>query len=218
MIALSRAGLRVTATAADLDRLASIFATTHLVRLPGFIDEELGALIARRLDRAAFTPRLDGDLIIEYTLADADLLGLCVFVLNDARLFEVIDRITHCGPFASFSGRVYRRGEPTKPGEQYYAWHDDVSENRRVALSVNLGRLPYQGGTVQLRDASTYAPLAEAREISYLDALLIRVDPALQHRVAPVEGDVSRTVLAGWFRGPAAPTHSSLQHPNQSAI
>ena len=200
MIQLSRAGLRVDATASDLDQLAAAFASTHLIRLPRFIDDDLGALIARRLDDAAFTPRLDGDRLIEHTLGDANLLGLFLFVLNDPRLFAVIDRITRCGPFSSFTGRVYRRGAPSKPGEQYYEWHDDVSENRRVALSVNLGREPYRGGMLQLRAASTATAIAEADNVAYLEALLIRIDPALQHRVAPVEGPVSRTVLAGWFR------------------
>lgn len=201
MIQISRSGLRIIATDAELDALASTFAATHLLRLPHFFDTELGDVIDRRLSRAAFTPRRDGELVIEHTLADEDLFAVCLFVLNDPDVFALIDRLTQSGPFASFTGRIYRRGEPTRPGEQYYEWHDDVHEDRRVALSINLGRQKYAGGMLQIREAGTARPLIEASNVDYLEALLVRIDPHLEHRVAPVVGPTPRTVLAGWFRG-----------------
>lgn len=204
MIQISRSGLRVTATDRELDALAAKFATAHLLRLPNFFDADLGDIVDRHLSRAAFTPRFDGDLVIEHTLADDALFAVCLFVLNDPKVLALIDRITRSGPFASFTGRIYRRGEPARPGEQYYEWHDDVFEDRRVALSVNLGRVPYQGGMLQVRDALSHRPVAEAVDVAYLDALLLRVTDGLEHRVAPVSGPVPRTVLAGWFRGSQA--------------
>lgn len=201
MIQISRSGLRVAAAAAALDELSAAFDSQHLIRLPGFFDADLAALIERRLAVAQFKPRLDGELVIEHTLDDAELFAVFVFVLNDPAVLRLVERITRCSPLKSFTGRVYRRGEPARAGEQYYGWHDDVSEERRVALSVNLGRAPYGGGKLQLRDASTHAAIAEAANVSYLEALLVRISDRLQHRVAPVEGPVARTVLAGWFRG-----------------
>ena len=201
MIQVTRSGVRLAASEAELDTLAATFTATHLLRLPNFFDAELGDLIDRRLSQASFTARRDGDLVIEDTLADEDLFAMCLFVLNDPRLFALIDRLTQCGPFASFTGRIYRRGEPTRPGEHYYEWHDDVFEDRRVALSVNLGRSKYGGGMLQIREAGTEPPLIQAANVQYLEALLIRIRPGLEHRVAPVAGPVPRTVLAGWFRG-----------------
>ena len=201
MIQISRSGLRVTATDRELDALAEKFETAHLLRLPNFFDADLGDMLDRHLSRAAFAARVDGDRVIEHTLADDALFAVCLFVLNDPKVLAVIDRITRSGPFASFNGRIYRRGEPAKPGEQYYEWHDDVFEDRRVALSVNLGRVPYEGGTLQVRNAASHQPVAEAANVAYLEALLLRVADGLEHRVAPVFGPVSRTVLAGWFRG-----------------
>ena len=200
MIQVTRSGVRLSASEAELDAAAATFAATHLLRLPHFFDAGLGDLIERRLSQATFTPRRDGDLVIEHTLADDDLLAMCVFVLNDPRLFALIDRLTRSGPFASFTGRIYRRAEPTRPGEHYYEWHDDVHEDRRVALSINLGRSRYGGGMLQIREAGTEPPLIQAANVEYLEALLIRIRPGLEHRVAPVAGPVPRTVLAGWFR------------------
>lgn len=204
MIQISRSGLRVTATDRELDVLAAKFETAHLLRLPNFFDAGFGDMLERRLKRAAFTPRRDGDLVIEHTLADDELFAVCLFVLNDPNVLAVLDRITRSGPFASFNGRIYRRGQPEKPGEQYYEWHDDVTEDRRVALSVNLGREPYDGGMLQVRDAVSQRLLAQAADVTYLEALLVRITDGLEHRVAPVMGPVPRTVLAGWFRGIAA--------------
>lgn len=209
MIQISRSGVRNAATDAEFDSLRAAFAARHLVRLPEFFDADLGRLIERRLARAAFRPRVADGLEIEQTLDDGDLLAVCLVVLNDPAVLTTMERITGCRPLTSFTGRIYRRGEPAKAGEQYYEWHDDLSEDRRVAVSVNLGRAPYRGGALQLREASTRAPLAEASGVRYLEALLIRIDQSLEHRVAPVEGPVPRTVLAGWFRSAGHAVYTS---------
>lgn len=201
MIQLSRSGLRLNAADADLDALAAQFAARHVIQLPSFLDGGLGSLVDERLSRASFRARIENGLEIEDALDDANLAALCHFLLNDRRLFSLIDRLTGCGPIASFTGRVYRRRAATKPGEHYYPWHDDVSEDRRVAISVNLARVPYAGGHLQLRDAQSHAILAEIANLGRHDAMLFRVSPALQHRVTPVTGQAARTVLTGWFRG-----------------
>lgn len=202
MIQLSRAGVRVSGPATDLDALARQFAARHVIQLPSFLDPGLGALLDRRLAAAPFRARIEEGTEIEETLDDPNLAALCHFVMNDRRLFSVIDRLTGCGPFAQFTGRVYRRRAPAAPGEHYYPWHDDVSEDRRVAISINLTPASYQGGCLQLRDAATHATIAEIANTGHHDAVVFRVSPALQHRVTPVEGGVARTVLTGWFRGP----------------
>jgi hypothetical protein len=201
MIHLSRSGLRLDASEADLDALAAQFAARHVIQLPSFLDRGLGSLLDERLSRAPFCARIENGLEIEDALDDANLAALCHFLLNDRRLLTLIDRLTGCGPIASFTGRVYRRRAPTRPGEHYYPWHDDVSEDRRVAISINLGCTPYAGGHLQLRDAQTQAMLAEIANLGRHDAMLFRVSPALQHRVTPVTGQAARTVLTGWFRG-----------------
>lgn len=201
MIHLSRSGLHLDVSDAELVALAAQFAARHVIQLPSFLDRGLGSLLDGRLSRAPFRARIENGIEIEDALDDANLAALCHFLLNDRRLFSLIDRLTGCGPIASFTGRVYRRRAATRPGEHYYPWHDDLSEDRLVAISINLGGTPYAGGHLQLRDAQTHAVLAEIANLGHHDAMLFRVSPALQHRVTPVSGQAARTVLAGWFRG-----------------
>ena len=200
MIQLSRAGVRVSGDPSDLERLKARFAATHVVRLPHFIADDLAALVDDRIARARFVPRIDDGIEIEDTPDDAALQAACHFLMNDPRLFSIVERITGCAPLGRFTGRIYRRRAPRAPGEHYYPWHDDVSEDRRVGISVNLGRASYEGGALQLRDAASGAVLAEVHNREYGGAVLFRISLALQHRVTPVSGECARTAWAGWFR------------------
>jgi hypothetical protein len=69
-----------------------------------------------------------------------------------------------------------------------------------VTLSLNLTAQEYRGGALQFRYRGSEQILHEVRNTGLGDALLLRVSKKLFHRVLPVEGDVPRTVLAGWFR------------------
>src|SRR5207253_326319 len=96
-----------------------------------------------------------------------------------------------------FEGRVYR----LSPGTGHYdSWHNDVGEDRLVAMSINLGRTPFQGGLLQIRRADSPALVREVANPTPGDAVIFRIDPAYCHRVGPVTGSVARTACAGWFR------------------
>ena len=51
MIQVTRSGVRLSASEAELDAAAATFAATHLLRLPHFFDAGLGDLVERRLQR-----------------------------------------------------------------------------------------------------------------------------------------------------------------------
>jgi Rps23 Pro-64 3,4-dihydroxylase Tpa1-like proline 4-hydroxylase len=137
---------------------------------------------------------------IEGTLVEPAVVDLFRFILNDPQLFAIVDSLTGCGPIGCFTGRVYRRRASTRPGEQYYPWHNDIADDRMIGLSINLGREPFRGGVLQVRDAVTHAPIVEIANTVFGDAVLFRISDALEHQVTPVEGRVMRTVMAGWFR------------------
>lgn len=40
-------------------------------------------------------------------------------------------------------------------------WHSDDEQDRLIALSINLGRSPYEGGVLQIRRASGATMLGE---------------------------------------------------------
>ena len=200
MIQLTRGGVKIDLPADRAGQLRAEFASRHVLRLPAFLDAALAASIESRLSSAAFRARVEDGLEIEGTLDDPALTSLFRFVLNDPALFDVVDALTSCGPIGCFTGRVYRRRASTRPGEQYYPWHNDVADHRMIGLSINLGRDVFAGGVLQVRDANTHAPIAEIANTVFGDAVLFRISDALQHQVTPVEGAAVRTVMAGWFR------------------
>ena len=200
MIQLTRGGVRIDLPDDRAGRLREEFASRHILRFPRFLDEALAAAVESRLAGARFRARVEDGLEIEGTLEEPALIDLFRFVLNDPALFDAVDRLTSCGPIGCFTGRVYRRRAGTRPGEQYYPWHNDVADDRMVGLSINLGREPFRGGVLQVRDAATHAPITEIANTGYCDAVLFRISDALEHQVTPVEGSAMRTVMAGWFR------------------
>ncbi|MGE4069510.1 MAG: 2OG-Fe(II) oxygenase [Vicinamibacterales bacterium] len=199
MIALTRSALVLTAGPAQVASWRQEFARTHVVRWPGLLAPDLDTLVRTRLARAAFATRVEDGREVEHTLDDHGLAGVLHAVLNDPELWQVVEAVTGCRPIGAFSGRVYRR-EARTDGGHYFPWHSDVSDGRLVGFSLNLGDTPYAGGRLQVRDADSHEILTDTANPGRGDALLFRIDPALEHQVTPVEGPEPRTVLAGWFR------------------
>lgn len=79
-------------------------------------------------------------------------------------------------------------------------WHDDVSHNRRVGISVNRSPRPYRGGTFQLRDCQSERMLAEVANTGLGDALVFAISSELEHRVSPILGSEAKSAFAGWIR------------------
>jgi hypothetical protein len=100
--------------------------------------------------------------------------------------------------FWAIEGNFARCLNPTT-GDQI-VWHTDVYDHRMVTFSLNLTAQEYRGGTLQIRYRGSEEILHEVRNTGLGDALLMRVADKLFHRVLPVEGDVPRTAMAGWFR------------------
>ena len=81
-------------------------------------------------------------------------LAWLLLLVNDARMLEVVQSISGCGPIGHFDGSVYRL-EPS--ADHYDSWHSDLGHGRLVAMSINLGRRPYEGGALEIRDRRTGA-------------------------------------------------------------
>jgi hypothetical protein len=78
-------------------------------------------------------------------------------------------------------------------------WHDDTSDGRLLAMSINLSPRGYQGGVFQMRESKSHWTLMEIANTGLGDALLFRVSSDLQHRVTEVQTGEPRTAFAGWF-------------------
>lgn len=184
----------------ELEQLRTAFAAQHCVKLPGVIEPAMLAWIRDRIATAPFVERVQTDVsepCRDTQLSSADVVSTILAFVNDSTVFRSIRDLTGCDPIGCYWGRVFR----LEPGSgQQYTWHDDVDGNRMLAMSVNVGGEPYEGGALQIRDAASGRPLFELTNTTPGDAVLMRIGPDIEHRVMPVTGAYPRTALAGWFQ------------------
>ena len=197
MIRLTRSGVEFRGSDGELESLRAEFERADLIHLPGFLEPSLLRLVQDRLDASPFR-RIDRSIGTELQPTDPTAMFTLGLLLNSARVFDLVRRATGCARIASFTGRIYRR----LPGPEYrHEWHDDITGGGRLlALSINLSREAYEGGRLELRDAASRHVLCEAANTGAGDAILFRIDPRLQHRIARVEGESAKTAMAGWFK------------------
>jgi hypothetical protein len=197
MIQLTRNGTIFSGSAKNLDALRKEFNQYHCVKLPGFLQPELLQLIQHQVARAEFYQKTHTGIKVELSTTHDVVVKLMHLLMNDPELFQAIEQISGCGPIGCFTGRVYRM----LPGQGHYdSWHDDMAEDRITAMSINLSTEIYSGGRLQIRDKNSQLCLKEVTNVGFGDGILFSLSHYLQHRVTEVEGTVSKTALAGWFR------------------
>lgn len=207
MIQLTPTQTLRTGTSAAFASARVEFQETGCLKLPRLVDEALLAPLLDAVDRAEFYERVHHGIGVESCVSPGALTSALEFMLNDPAIFRLIDELTGCGSIGCFEGRVYR----LDPGAGHYdSWHSDVGQNRLVAMSINLGREPVDGGLLQIRKADGPAILRELENRVPGDAIIFKIDPAFCHRVGPVTGSVPRTAYAGWFR--SQPDFQALAH------
>jgi hypothetical protein len=177
-------------------RCALNSSANHYIILSKLLEPELLATILKRIDSAPSASTDDG--ITRQSVVDDPLTyNLFLFLLCIPEFQGLVQRITGCRRISNFVGRIYRLN-PTNG--DHIVWHGDVSNHRLLAFSLNLTPQMYSGGALQIRNRGSKEILHEVRNTGLGDALLFRVANNLEHRVLPVEGNVPRTAMAGWFR------------------
>ena len=205
-------GADITVSAGDMGAMRAQFEHQHCVHLPGFLEPELYRQIAAAIDVASFERRDHSGIGSEECMVANAVLARLHFLANDPRLFEAIEEISGCGPIGCFSGRVYRM---SAGDEDYDSWHTDCGDQRLIAMSVNLGREPYHGGALEIRDDRLGRIVHTARNHGPGDAMVFRIARGLSHRVTPLE-EGARTAFAGWFK--SSPSFRSMLHPRGEAV
>lgn len=204
MLQISSSGVVFSGSEADIARARTDYEQQDWVRLPAILDRELFEIAQAQLGASQFEEKT-ANLYRELTVANNALPFALLLLLNNLRLFRLIEEITGCGHIGCFRGRIYR----IVPGANHHVeWHTDLNGTRLVALSVNLNSEPYEGGVLSIREAATERILCELTNSGFGDAILFRIDERLQHRVSDVEGTVAKTALAGWFE--SAPDYRTL--------
>jgi hypothetical protein len=195
MLQLTRKGLLHRG---DLDALRDCFAANHWVVLEKLLEPELLEKVQRQIDQASWHCSTFDDFAGREDTLDAPVtVRLLLFLLNSPGFLSAIRTVTGCAQISDSDGRVYRLA--ARP-QHHLSWHTDTNDpTRRVGFSINLSTDAFHGGTFELRDRWTLAPLARVNNTGFGDALLFRISKDLQHRVTKVVDTVAKTACAGWF-------------------
>jgi 2-oxoglutarate-Fe(II)-dependent oxygenase superfamily protein len=199
VIRINRAGTQSTLSEADIRALRREFDTTHCILLPGLLAPDLLALLLERIERAPFEEHVHDGIgpNRELWMKDASMTGILQFLSNARSLRRLVEEVSGHHPIGSFLGRVYR----VVPGQGHFdAWHNDMVDDRLVAMSVNLSPKAFEGGVLQIRERATHRIVHEVANTGPGDAIIFRLSHALQHRITEVQGLVPKTAFAGWFR------------------
>jgi hypothetical protein len=185
---------------AEIAPLRASFERSHWVRLPGLLDPALLADVQARVARAEFVERVHHGVhppSVDLSMVPNAASALLELAFNDPAVFRAVEAIAGCGPIARFGGFIYRLSPAS---HHHHNWHNDLVEGRLVAMSVNLGPGTYEGGLLEFRDRASEALLDRVPNAAPGDALLFRIDAALQHRATPVTAGL-KTAFAGWYYG-----------------
>jgi hypothetical protein len=182
--------------------LAAQFAQLHVLELPDLIQPDVMKQLAPTIRAARFVPRaVDGvgPRLRERPTRLGNLL--CLLLQRDA-LRDWLERITGVSPLAAVTGAVARF---ECGGGQALDWHNDIHHTgRMLAVTINIGDLPYEGGVFEMKRRDSGEILFRHNHRRPGSALVFRVSKALEHRVTPVSAGGPRTVFSGWYLAPRA--------------
>ena len=197
MIQLTRSRTLVSASANELENMRGEFDRQHCIQFSGLLEAGLVEFIQSEVDHAEFYPKIHKGIGVELSTAHHVLLPLLHILINDQKLFEIVHQITGCGRIGCFTGRIYRM---MPRSDHYDSWHNDMVEDRMVAMSINLSRGIYDGGILQIRERNSQRIVHEVSNIGFGDGIIFRLARSLEHRLTNVEGAVPKTAFAGWFK------------------
>jgi hypothetical protein len=199
MIQLTRRGLNFTGVEQDLDALRREFDRRNCFLLENFLHPDVVSLLLPMIRTATFLPTThDDDVGSELQMEPNLALHLLSFLTNDLKLFDLVQKITSCGPVGCFQGRVYKL---TSHPAHILDWHNDFNEpGRLIAMSLNLSTAPFRGGVLQIREVRGGRIVSEVANTGFGNAVIFRISRDLEHQVTQIQGAAPRISFAGWFR------------------
>ena len=151
MVQLTRRGLNFTGVEQDLDALRREFDRRNCLLLENFLHPDVVSLLLPMIRTATFRPEHHDHVGSELQMEPNVALHLLSFLTNDLKLFDLIKKITACGPVGWFQGRVCKLiPDPA----HILDWHNDLMAGRLIAMSLDLGTTPFRGGVLQIREAA----------------------------------------------------------------
>jgi hypothetical protein len=202
MIQITQKGLIISENF-QLQQYQKEFAEKQCIVLPQLITQSLLEKIVKCLQTASF--RENQHLTEKNKIFATDLtidgthiaLHQINFLLNNSKLFNLIENITNCQTISSFNCRIYKN---LPSAGHHLNWHDDtIDHSRLIGVSMNIGAHKYLGGKFQLRRKGEVRLLREVSCGNLGDTHIFNVANHLEHRVTETEGDFPRVAAAGWF-------------------
>lgn len=185
----------------QIENYRAEYAETHCVFLPGLLKKNALQNLLNKLDKINFMTKFEMDEKnkfgkVLFVPVNDPILFTFQLLFNNKELFAGLEKITGCGPIGNFVGRIHRSEED----EHEIKWHDDNTDTRLLAMTLGLDTERYTGAEFQMREKEGQKITRELGQIEAGDAIIFKIDPALEHRLAPMKSG-RRTVGVGWFRG-----------------
>lgn len=197
MLQISKTGISSFPSPESMRLLSEQFEQQHYVMLTQFLDKMLLKFVQDEVSHGVFYTKTHDEFGKELCLTPNIASALLSFLLNNCKVFQFIQAVTRCENIGSFQGRVYQ----TAPGLGHHdEWHNDMIENRLVAISINLSTEIFAGGSLQIRDRRSEHVMQRIANTGFGDAVVFRLSYDLQHRISDMEGTVPKTAYAGWFK------------------
>ena len=196
-IQITQSSTNIDLSSKELKKLQNEFDKNHCILLSNFLHPSFLCFIQEQIYSSGFKMRVHKEIGEEYVPINNKIKYLMNFLLNNKTLFKVLEEITGCKKIGNFLGRIY--SFMPKKGN-FDSWHNDLVEDRTLALSINLSKKIYSGGILQIRNRHSKKIIHEIANTGFGDAVIFRLGEELQHRVTSVTGKVAKTAFAGWFR------------------
>ena len=172
------------------------------VVLEDFVDDQLLKLLAPIWSGASFTPSPVDRVGLRSVEAPGHAGAALCLALARPEVLRIMESLLGGPALTGVAGAI---AQFAAGAEERLDWHDDLVEpQRRLAITINLGAAPYDGGAFEFRDLASGAPPFRHVHSTPGEALLFPIGAGLQHRVLPVTGGGPRTVFAGWYLGDVA--------------
>ena len=193
-IQITKSGTLLSCSKEELEKMQKEFDKNHGLLLPKFIGSSLLRKIQEQINNYKFIKRENYGQ--EGYMMNNTIRGLLYFLLNDKKLFKILEQLTGYGPIGHIEGRIYR----FTPGYGHHdRWHDDITGHRLFTISINLSTEVYEGGVLQIRDRNSKKVLTKLPNTGFGDAIIFRIDKKIEHKLTNVRGTASKTAFAGWF-------------------
>lgn len=208
MVQIRNSGLILSISAKEIEHLRTQFERQTCILLPTILAPDLLQVIQQKIAEAEFFEKAHGHsvrLSVELCMKNNAASAALHLLANNPKFFHFVQQVTGCDQIGCFMGRVYRL---IPESYHYDSWHDDVKDNRILAMSINLSTDKYDGGILQIRDRRSNQITYEIANIGFGDCIIFTLAPHLQHRVTSVTGTVAKTAFAGWFK--SVPSYQAI--------